>query len=96
MKKILGRLLIKIMGLLGYSPFASTRIVQAILEDIKQIIQGKIPLKKTIWSWKRGFTGYRTHVFRINEANYRSHMQILLITNYIQSMAHIVNGSMIS
>lgn len=81
-------MIIRAMGMLGYSSFAATRTAKDIFEDTKHIRGGgMLFVKEMVWAWKRGFTGSRVHTYGINESNYRNH-----IPDFDYYKLHPING----
>lgn len=71
LKKVLKKIIFLILNLFGYKEYSSYLLFNAIKEDI---LNKDIPITKKIWSYKRGFLGFRAQVFEINNDNFLKYM----------------------
>jgi hypothetical protein len=73
--KIKRRLFIKILKHLGCSDYASKCYADLWLEDIAS--ENKIPWKKKIWAYRRGFLSCNSLNYGLTETNYRHYLSDL-------------------
>ena len=69
------RLFIKILSHLGCSNYASKCYADLWMQDIS--VKNKIPLKKKIWAYRRGFLSCNSLNYGLSEANYKFYLSDL-------------------